>query len=286
MFSLFEGAQKKFGNLLDYVAAPEANTPEQPDQGNSETRPAEEVSINTSAIAGKVFNYAKTSMTTVQEKSNKLKNLVSQSAVFDNLNKQQEQFKESLNAEKEEDISLPWEGLPSEESVKQRFLDLSKNSNVFLEDAPVEVEQIKTEFGPLAKKLLELDENLRTRRYELVPKKLSEEKFWHNYLYRVSLLAKLIKEEPASEPIDQPQTSFQSPEEEQKKEGTPSDKVTQDKHESEKSSPSDIDADDWETELLATVDHDQIKEAADKTETEEWEDEIDELLASCETTDK
>jgi hypothetical protein len=56
MFSLLEGAQKKFGNLLDYVAAPETNPSEQTEQAHAEeTRPAEEASINTSAIAGKIY---------------------------------------------------------------------------------------------------------------------------------------------------------------------------------------------------------------------------------------
>lgn len=117
------------------------------------------------------MSFAKLATSTAQEKTNKLKSLVSQSAVFDNLNKQQEQFKESLNAQKDNDVQSPWENLPNEDEVKQRFLDLSKNPNVFLEDAPVEIEEIKTEFGPLAKKLLEVDENLKARRYELVPKK-------------------------------------------------------------------------------------------------------------------
>lgn len=53
MFSLFEGAQKKFGNLLDYVAAPETNPSEQANA--EETRSAEEASINTAAIAGNHF---------------------------------------------------------------------------------------------------------------------------------------------------------------------------------------------------------------------------------------
>lgn len=58
MFSLFEGAQKKFNNLLDYVATPEApNSTEQSEQqpiGSDETRQAEEASINTAAIAGNI----------------------------------------------------------------------------------------------------------------------------------------------------------------------------------------------------------------------------------------
>lgn len=55
MFSLLEGAQKKFETLLDYVATPE-NPNEQSSQtstDNTDTRPTEEVSINTAAIAGR-----------------------------------------------------------------------------------------------------------------------------------------------------------------------------------------------------------------------------------------
>lgn len=104
-----------------------------------------------------------------QQKASKLSNLVSQTAVFDNLTKQQEQFKESLNAQTaNDDVPLPWEGLPNEEDVKKRFLELSQNPNVFLEDAPVE---ISAEYGPLAKKLLQHDENLKAIRFELVPKR-------------------------------------------------------------------------------------------------------------------
>lgn len=47
----------------------------------------------------------------------------------------------------------------------------------------------------------------------------------------------------------------------------------------ETSSPSEEVGEDWETELLDSVDYDQVKENANKTE--DWENEIDELLASC-----
>jgi outer membrane biosynthesis protein TonB len=79
---------------------------------------------------------------------------------------------------------------------------------------------------------------------------LSEEKFWHNYLYRISLLAKLVKEETANEPakpVDQPQTSAQSvsqtpPQaavEEPKNESQPEEAVKKEAEQKpEKSSPS------------------------------------------------
>lgn len=78
--------------------------------------------------------------------------------------------------------------------------------------------------------------------------RLSEEKFWHNYLYRVSLLAKLVKEEAVNEPAEpaeQPQTSSQpSPQptiEEPKKESQPEENVSSKdeiEQKPEKSSPS------------------------------------------------
>jgi hypothetical protein len=170
MFSLFEGAQKKLTNLLDYVAIPDDNVSAQTTEALNveDTRPADEVSINTAAIAGKVFSYAKLASNVAQQNANKLTNLVSQTSVLSTLSKQQEEFKESLSAQSTDIIVLPWEGLPNEDDIKKRFLELSQNPNVFLEDAPVEV---KEEFGPLAKKLLEFDENLCKLRYELVPKK-------------------------------------------------------------------------------------------------------------------
>lgn len=180
--------------------------------------------------------------------------------------------------------------MPNEDAIKQRFLDLSKNPSVFLEDAPIELDAIKTEFGPLAKKLLVEDENLKKYRYELVPKKLSEEKFWHNYLYRVSLLAKLINEEPASAESakvhDQPEPSSKTsePKETSIEPSSPAE-TTIKQQRSEKNSPSEEEEEDWETELLN--DDDLIKEAGDKQDSKDnWESEIDELLASCEVEEK
>jgi hypothetical protein len=170
MFSLLEGAQKKFTDLLDYVAQPE---PEKMDEqmSSDDTKPVEEVSINTAAIAGKVLSYAKLASSTAQEKANKLSTFVSNAPVFENLTKQQDQFKKSLTEGQDSDVPLPWEGLPNEEGAKQRFLALSHNPQIFLEDPPVMLEENPSEFGLVAKKLLEHDENLSKLRYELVPKK-------------------------------------------------------------------------------------------------------------------
>lgn len=41
---------------------------------------------------------------------------------------------------------------------------------------------------PVAMTIMEQDPNLEKMRYELVPKIITEENFWRNYFYRVSLI--------------------------------------------------------------------------------------------------
>ncbi|CAF1561083.1 unnamed protein product, partial [Adineta steineri] len=41
---------------------------------------------------------------------------------------------------------------------------------------------------PIALATLDVDENLKQMRFDLVPKQINEESFWRNYFYRVSLV--------------------------------------------------------------------------------------------------
>jgi len=45
-----------------------------------------------------------------------------------------------------------------------------------------------TSVYPVALATLEVDENLKQMRFDLVPKQINEESFWRNYFYRVSLI--------------------------------------------------------------------------------------------------
>lgn len=45
-----------------------------------------------------------------------------------------------------------------------------------------------------AEELLEVDPRLAKMRYELVPKRVAEDKFWKNYFYRISLVQKLVSQ--------------------------------------------------------------------------------------------
>lgn len=93
---------------------------------------------------------------------------------------------------------FPWHpdvsGLTDEvmvEKLRARILALSKQPNTFLLPPPAEAHiagSLSSDSVQLAKALLREDPNLESMRYNLVPKKISEDLFWRNYFYRVSVV--------------------------------------------------------------------------------------------------
>ncbi|XP_014219535.1 synapse-associated protein of 47 kDa isoform X3 [Copidosoma floridanum] len=105
------------------------------------------------------------------------------------LNKEQEAFIAGKPGEKGEAVA-PWIGAPNEDALREECLALSTDRRNFVRapppgvDFPWDFEAVQ----PMAQATLALDPNLETMRFELVPKVISEENFWRNYFYRVSLL--------------------------------------------------------------------------------------------------
>ncbi|KOX73750.1 Synapse-associated protein of 47 kDa [Melipona quadrifasciata] len=105
------------------------------------------------------------------------------------LNKEQEAFIASKNTEKGEAVA-PWVGAPNEDVLREECLSLSLDQRNFLKSPPKEVD-FPWNFEavqPMAQATLALDPNLESMRFQLVPKLISEESFWRNYFYRVSVL--------------------------------------------------------------------------------------------------
>ncbi|CAD1479250.1 unnamed protein product [Heterotrigona itama] len=105
------------------------------------------------------------------------------------LNKEQEAFIASKSTEKGEAVA-PWVGAPNEDVLREECLSLSMDQRNFLKSPPKEVD-FPWNFEavqPMAQATLALDPNLENMRFQLVPKVISEENFWRNYFYRVSVL--------------------------------------------------------------------------------------------------
>ncbi|PWA14365.1 hypothetical protein CCH79_00011146, partial [Gambusia affinis] len=80
-----------------------------------------------------------------------------------------------------------------EEGKLNEFIDKDKRN--FLRNPPAGV-QFHFDFEqthPVALVMLEEDELLRKMRFHLVPKEMTEENFWRNYFYRVSLIKQLAQ---------------------------------------------------------------------------------------------
>ncbi|EGI57266.1 Synapse-associated protein of 47 kDa [Acromyrmex echinatior] len=106
------------------------------------------------------------------------------------LNKEQEAFIASKQIGEKGEAVAPWVGAPNEDALREECLSLSTDRRNFVRAPPPGVE-FAWDFEavqPMAQATLALDPNLEAMRFELVPKVISEENFWRNYFYRVSLL--------------------------------------------------------------------------------------------------
>uniref|UniRef100_A0A0R3S4B2 BSD domain-containing protein n=1 Tax=Elaeophora elaphi TaxID=1147741 RepID=A0A0R3S4B2_9BILA len=142
--------------------------------------------------ANSFFSLAKEATTkaaiTAEETAKKLHNVVTEKTIIGNLDKEQAKFRDEVNANKLTACVLPWSDLPDEWVAKKHILSLSLDARNFTRDPPSETDFDFAKMQSVAVALLENDPNLRKIRFQLVPKKLNEERFWRNYFYRVSLV--------------------------------------------------------------------------------------------------
>ncbi|KAJ8679009.1 hypothetical protein QAD02_014796, partial [Eretmocerus hayati] len=151
--------------------------------------------VSTKAIAGAksfggfLYSAVNKAGKSVAEATVKIKKTVEENRLIADLNKEQEAFIASKPGEKGEAVA-PWIGAPNEEALREECLALSTDRRNFVRAPPPGVD-FAWDFDaiqPVAQATLALDPNLESMRFELVPKVISEENFWRNYFYRVSLL--------------------------------------------------------------------------------------------------
>ncbi|XP_066585734.1 synapse-associated protein 1-like isoform X2 [Prorops nasuta] len=151
--------------------------------------------VSTKALAGAkslggfLYSAVNKAGKTVVEASAKIKKTVEENRLIAELNKEQEAFIASKQTEKGEAVA-PWVGAPNEDALREECLSLSTNRQNLVRPPPPGVD-FAWDFEavqPMAQATLALDPNLEKLRFDLVPKVISEEDFWRNYFYRVSLL--------------------------------------------------------------------------------------------------
>ncbi|XP_053671037.1 synapse-associated protein of 47 kDa [Anopheles nili] len=84
----------------------------------------------------------------------------------------------------------PWTGHANEAKIKEEILSLSADRRNFVRAPPagVEFDFDYDSSYPVALAIMNDDKELEKMRFELVPKIITEENFWRNYFYRVSLI--------------------------------------------------------------------------------------------------
>uniref|UniRef100_A0A914HDR1 BSD domain-containing protein n=1 Tax=Globodera rostochiensis TaxID=31243 RepID=A0A914HDR1_GLORO len=140
-----------------------------------------------SHIANKVFGMAMKASSKLQEKATNISAMVNERTIIGNIEKERQKFMEELCIENKcvDDFGL--NELLANAEAQQHIISISSSPRNFTEEPPLTVDLgsnialVKTR----AEALFKLDP------------RVSEEKFWRNYAYRLSLVRKFVNENHA-----------------------------------------------------------------------------------------
>ncbi|XP_025834405.1 synapse-associated protein 1 isoform X2 [Agrilus planipennis] len=235
---------------------------------------------------------------TVSEAGAKIKKTVEENSILGEFNKEQEAFVKQQQQGDASSALPPWVGSPNEESLKEECLSLSTDRRNFLRSPPAGVDfHFDYDISyPVAMAIMEQDPNLEKMRFELVPKVISEENFWRNYFYRVSLTCQanelnMMSREGENQPGTETVTSGQPIEKTEKSQGShefvsdtlqtsSKDLVEVQEGMKKLTLGSKIKEEDWEKELEAELqDYEVVSEnKSANSKNDNWEQEIEEML--------
>lgn len=166
-----------------------------PESPTEEAKDGQFGNVQSKALAGAksfgsfLYSAASKAGAKVSEAGAKVKEAVEKNTILGEFNKEQEAFA-AKQAENAANSLPPWTGCTNEEALKEECLSLSTDKRNFVRSPPAGVD-FHFDYDvsyPVAMTIMEQDPNLEKMRYELVPKIITEENFWRNYFYRVSLI--------------------------------------------------------------------------------------------------
>ncbi|KAG5681277.1 hypothetical protein PVAND_010728 [Polypedilum vanderplanki] len=169
--------------------------------GGADSRPTSEKGSPTEEQAGAVGNvthkvtagaksFGSFLSGVVNKAGDKIKETVKHNPILGDFNKEQEAFIKDQSGKNTDAGVCPWIGHKNEDKIKEEILSLSSDRRNFVRAPPAGSD---FEFNydisyPTALALMAEDSALEKMRFDLVPKIITEENFWRNYFYRVSLI--------------------------------------------------------------------------------------------------
>ncbi|KAH8363642.1 hypothetical protein KR084_012592 [Drosophila pseudotakahashii] len=157
------------------------------DEGQIGQGKGDEVKITTK-VTQQAKHFGSFLSSAISKAGSKIKETVKDNTILDSFNKEQEAFIKGQGGLG--NGAAPWIGHANEAKIKEEILGLSQDRRNFVRAPPAGVD---FEFSydtayPTAIAIMAEDKALETMRFELVPKIITEENFWRNYFYRVSLI--------------------------------------------------------------------------------------------------
>ncbi|KAL9888880.1 synapse-associated protein 47kD isoform 4-T11 [Glossina fuscipes fuscipes] len=125
----------------------------------------------------------------ISKAGTRIKETVKENPILESFNKEQEAFIKGQAGNGGQGVA-PWVGHANEAKIKEEILGLSQDRRNFVRAPPAGVDfdfNYDTAY-PTAVSIMAEDKALENMRFELVPKIITEENFWRNYFYRVSLI--------------------------------------------------------------------------------------------------
>ncbi|XP_022815834.1 synapse-associated protein of 47 kDa isoform X5 [Spodoptera litura] len=172
----------------------------------TEEQPGGVGKVTTKAVAGAkslgnfLYSAVNKAGAKVSEASAKIKKTVEENSILGEFNREQDAFIKGQEGRGSAAAVPPWVGAPNEAALKEECLSLSTDRRNFVRAPPagVEFDFDYDKMYPVAVAIMGEDPNLEKMRFDLVPKVITEENFWRNYFYRMSLICQANEADAAA----------------------------------------------------------------------------------------